>query len=339
MRVIVEANVFRGDLDHAHHGDLLTLFRIGLRGHHTIEVEPRKDPRFVAWLESEGLRTRQMCERALDRGLKRETRRRRAHTLRVAYVDTASWVEMKVPVATALDFLRRPLVILLENERTDAHFLRTLTRLADGFDLGALEKETVVELRSRGGTENRMWLQDERRTREELLRLWVLSDSDARRTWRDPLGNCYRERLGALASELSSLCEKLGVPIHVLSRRSIENYLPLPVLDKWSEDDEHRRELYEAFASLSDEQRYHYNMKSGFAQDKKDPDHARKVGELYKGLPEPTDRSLAHGFNKRAVKIGELLKGTPIHIPNRWLVADKQEEEALQIVRSIREYL
>ncbi len=336
MRVVVEAELFRTDhLDDVHHANLLALFHLGKMGPHTIEVEPRNDPRFRAWLDAEGIRTRQMCELAIEQAQKRLARRRK-RKIHVARVDRPSWQDLRLPLDVALRVLKRPLVLLLENTRNDRNFLETITRLFPGFDLRKRIEQREIDVQTAGGSDNKMWLENRHRTPEELARLWVLSDSDSRRPWRDAGKEMY-QHLSSSARELSQACAKHHVPLHVLTRRSIENYLPLALLYDWScLRQEQRNTLYDAFTKLSPAQRHHYKVKDGFAQDRKDAAHAQKVGDLYEGVPEEVMTALDRGFGD---KIAELFTGTPIFIQETWLEKDSQREEAIRIVESILEHL
>jgi hypothetical protein len=107
-----------------------------------------------------------------------------------------------------------------------------------------------------------------------------------------------------------------------------------------------RQERHRALASLTDEQRYRYNMKDGFLQDEKDPDYAKKVGSLYHGLDPDIRRKLENGFNSRKFGVADLFDETKLHddktalrVHESWLRKDKQEEEARQIAEAIQELL
>jgi hypothetical protein len=332
MRVIVEAEVFRADRLSERQGDLLSLFNIGTKGYHFVEVEDPVDRRFTAWLEGESARTRRVCEHALDASRKAYERERPAMTIRIADVETPSWKDLRLPLSTAVDVLRRPLVLLLENARNDRNFLEKLMRLAD-FKLAKLVADGAVEIRTCGGIdENREWLADGKKcTREERTRLWVMCDSDARRPWRDEAGQPMHHHLSKAARKLREVCAQIGVPLHILERRAIDNYIPLPLLEAWVRDHQPTyRTRYDALASLGDRQRYHYNMKEGFAKDRDD--------DLYRGLDPEVERALASGFNTRNFKVTDLLDGT-MFVREQWLLKDKQEQEALRIAESIREAL
>jgi hypothetical protein len=234
--------------------------------------------------------------------------------------------------------LQQPLVLLLENTRNDRRFLETITRQIQQFDLGAYIANGMVRVESKGGTENHMWLSNKDRTPEELFRMWVMSDSDSLQVWRGS-----EQHLGELAQTLREKCamiretHRVAVHLHILERRSIENYLPLPALQKWSEKKRGRKERYDAFASLKElAQRAHYNMKDGFDGD--EPRKA-KAGGLYDDVSTEVRSALKQGFDEREMKIVELFESANLFIRPQWLGKDGQYAEAVAIAESIREHL
>jgi hypothetical protein len=118
-------------------------------------------------------------------------------------------------------------------------------------------------------------------------------------------------------------------------------------LEQWSrQKEEIRNERFRSFASLSDEQRHHYNMKDGFAQDQKDPEYQKKVGKLYDGIADRVRLALGEGFNSRKFGVADLFDETKVHdglktlrVHVAWLRDDKQEAEARQIAEAIQELL
>jgi hypothetical protein len=340
MRVIIEADVFRVAPALGHHGELLALVLLGKRGkkgHHTIEVDPRDSPAFRMWLDSEGKATRAVCEQILEHG-KKDRSLYKKRTVRVADIQAPSWSDLRLPLQTALQLLRNPLRLLLENGRNDRNFLGVITRLAPNFDLQQLVKDGAVDIRAEGGIdENRKWLEKYGHAPEEACRLWVMCDSDARRPWREPSGKPFKERLGTGTRELAEVCDRHKIPLHILFRRAIENYLPLSLLHDWSARDRSEREkLCRAFAKLSAEQRHYYNLKKGFKKDEEDQEHAVKAGDLYRTLDPKIWETLEGGFDKN---IAELFDERLGHIRQGWLLHDQQEDEACRIANAILEHL
>jgi hypothetical protein len=120
------------------------------------------------------------------------------------------------------------------------------------------------------------------------------------------------------------------------------------LIETWSQLNPHKRlDRYKAFARLSNEQRYHYNMKKGFSGDEDGKGYADEVGTLYDGL-DPSDReALKSGFNNQhGFSIADLFNETIVHdnkaklyVNEGWCRQDNQREEANLIVESIKELL
>lgn len=92
-----------------------------------------------------------------------------------------------------------------------------------------------------------------------------------------------------------------------------------------------REAKVEAFSKLEPEQRHHYKMKDGFKQDRKDATHDKRVGDLYKRVPDEVMQTLDGGFEKDIAKLFEDTNSIPV----AWLRKDNQEDEAIEIVESI----
>ena len=123
--------------------------------------------------------------------------------------------------------------------------------------------------------------------------------------------------------------------LHVLARRFIESYLPLPAVQQWAARSEpNRTPKFSALSRLTAEQRHHYNMKEGFAQDKKEADHVAMVGSLYDGVPQSDLDVLERGIAK---DIADLFHEKEFRIAEHWLRTDGQEAEVHEIVDAILE--
>ena len=347
MNVILEAEIFRTDRVAEYHGDLLALFGDCVRGRHTIAIEPSGKDAYRQWIDGESSVTRNMCESVLQKSVKLRAQRPGAREIRIADVAIASWPDMRLPFSAALGILHRPLQLLLENGRNDANFLRVITRLAVEFDLAELFDSGVVEFQTKGGIdENRKWLETNGQIQTDACRMWVMCDSDAKQAWADASGPKVPERLGEGAKKLGAICKTHKIPIHILHRRAIDNYVPLTLLEQRSLQHEKQVDVYKSFVGLTDEQRHHYNMKKGFLQDEKNPEYDQNVGNLYDGI-DPVDRlRLERGFNLGRLGVAALFEETqsngqmkPLRVHEAWLFKDKPEAEARQIAEAIQELL
>lgn len=89
----------------------------------------------------------------------------------------------------------------------------------------------------------------------------------------------------------------VGVHLHVLRRRAIENYLPIAALQRGTSGQDR---AIAALNRLSSAQRHHFNMKEGFV---KDAPHAARAGNLYEAVPPRARERLAGGFGTDIAKL------------------------------------
>jgi hypothetical protein len=92
----------------------------------------------------------------------------------------------------------------------------------------------------------------------------------------------------------------LGVHLHVLRRRAIENYLPIAALDRWARGHDGHERAVAALSRLTDAQRHHFNMKEGFDRD---APHAARTGGLYDAVPPRVRERLRSGFGSDIAKL------------------------------------
>ncbi|WP_370968958.1 hypothetical protein [Amycolatopsis sp. cg9] len=161
------------------------------------------------------------------------------------------------------NFVSFPLTVILENVETDGAWLRMLVaklrpalkrffdvnpphvELYNAGGIGEIPKalSRVVEERSKAGPVG------------TLPRVMAVADSDAKSPGA-PANN---------AVEVSRKAQKLGVISHVLSKRTIENYIPDRALLAYCEKRVDRRPAGLMITSLGREARDHYPMKEGLS--------------------------------------------------------------------------
>ena len=325
MIVLVDDGVFASRRNDSL--DLLALLRLGFEGRHLVQTRPSWEPgtklAVNRWLADQSPEVREQAELALSSGLEEAVRFPPALTVSVVDGTTPQWNPPRLPLDMALRVLERPLKLLVEDAENDAAFLRTAalehwrTALDRSFADGWIEVE-------HGGGIPRMLPRLKGRPTSELLRLWVLFDSDAR----EP------DRPSAQSEELRDLCEDQAVAHHQLRRRAAENYLPLPALAAWAKigPRSKRKELqatYLAFKEMKATLRHHYHMRGGFAKDEEEGIPA--LFDDFSRRPE-----LRHGFGRN---VRELFKQEHFRFQEEWLRRDGQQEEASRIVQSILQHV
>ena len=204
--------------------------------------------------------------------------------------------------------------MLVENRHNDGAFLRSVAPSSVREELQEALDNRWIEIEHGGGADMKTRIKTA--TLEEAMRLWVLSDSDAREPGRP----------SSFQQALSQLCADQGVSRHLLQRRAIENYLPAQALDAWTysgsrSSQEARRNKVKSFARLQPAQRHHYNMKRGFDDDRPN------IPPLFDDCADHPH--LQSGFGE------DIASRFHQPIQEGWLRRDDQHAETLSMVQSI----
>ena len=179
----------------------------------------------------------------------------------------------------------KPLVILVENRRSDGAFVkRVVTELDKSLHKLWRQPGEPIQFDSPGGV-GQMREEIERRTQGVPYRprLVVIIDSD--RKGPDDADSSEAQRL-------RHKCETLGVTCWVLAKREAENYLPGILLRKRHDAGADHAQLVEAWDRLNNDQKDFFDMKNGLSDEQ----------ELFDGLS-PADRTiLSSGFGREVYK-------------------------------------
>lgn len=152
-------------------------------------------------------------------------------SVRVERRQDSEWANLRLSLADAIDLLREPVHLILENERTDLSFLALLANPTTGDLLRKLvDQPGRIQVHGGGGGEAKRWIETLTQNPptpavwRKLLRAWVLLDKDA--------GEQDALALSTPATALLELCEQV-VSTHgewltwiCLLRREIESYVP-----------------------------------------------------------------------------------------------------------------
>lgn len=354
-------DIFAHDGDELH--DLLSLLRHAFDGRHRVHVEP-SGARFRAWLQRRSDAERAWVTQALDASMRNLTSGspRRA---RVLPTDASRWDEevLDLSVRDAARLASAPLRLLLEDFEDDGHFLAWVGK-ALGNSMWSTVREAMLHgwiVVAHGGGNSSMlrllralkpdasprpWgLADARgviRPDHQLCRHWVMFDHDGT----EP-GDSHR---GANAEKLATTCRDLRVRHHALGRRSIENYLPEPLLQRWSRGDfdapgiqrrdellAQRQRLCDAYSRLSKDQQRHYHLREGL---RKDSVSETGVPAAFTSISDEDRGVLARGFDGcDRHGITRLFSDPSAAVSTRTLRNDGSHREAAQIIQSIVEAL
>ncbi len=184
--------------------------------------------------------------------------------------------------------LAAPAYVVVENADSDGAFLIAMLHAFNHKALLEAHTEVWWKIDSRGGaTEISKNVEQLRKETFGPLRVFVLTDSDG----------LYPGDVKKDIRKLEEYCQDENVPYAVLQKREIENYLPVNVLQGIPG----RRECYLAFLNITQEQRDHYDMKSGFKKDEQN--HAivpQEQQSLFEHVPQKILDDLCEGFGRKA---------------------------------------
>jgi hypothetical protein len=168
-------------------------------------------------------------------------------------------VRKEFSLSEAILYLKQPLDVLVENNLTDPHLLKAISRCYEGKEDTLKECECNGDLSYENGggcTNMGNWLEAKMSSwqhRTKFLRLFVVMDSDKRYPTDSPRH-----------ARLVSLLDQYGIPYHVWYKRSMENYLPMQAYPSTTARMGQWKRAYEA---LEPEQRDYYCVAEGFKKD------------------------------------------------------------------------
>jgi hypothetical protein len=233
--------------------------------------------------------------------------------------------------------LSAPLMIFVENAKSDGEFWVTIWTAADRKRLMRSFTEGIIEFVSCGGA-GEIKKQFERWNKRRApgpLRALVLRDSD--KLWETHMADDPTKDLEAILPAKTHR--------HVLQSREIENYLPLAAL-KTKEDGLNERDIHirsqlqaqrDALEKLPRNARAHYDMKKGFNSVSKMKEQERKNHlKLFESLSFKVVYTLWEGFGE---DIGSLFENARDHITREALEEVCEFEEFEVIMDAIEALL
>lgn len=278
MKVNIDTEIFLRE----HKLSLARLLHFGFESRHRLFLEGPIDE-YVRWHATQEQDVQEECDFIFAWSAEAETLDPSEVVINISSTPTFNGIA--VSLADSFRILESRAKIWVENARTDKTFLLALATPKQRIHLKQLEAKGFLEFSNGGGIDElRQQLVNSAGEAGFALRSWVISDSDAR------LPNAPSEA----ANRLRDTCTRFSVPYHQLLKRAAENYLPRGALMRWAENNPSRKKVVRAFASMTIEQRNHYNMKNGFSADEQtDGSHAN---DLYLSLSPATKTTLRLGF-------------------------------------------
>lgn len=280
---------------------LLRLWGTAVDQRHRVEIREATEPHWIAWRSGLDRATQEQLDSALDWSVHENATRPSGVCILVEKRVDSAWSKLEVTLDDAVDLASRPFRIFLENAASDGLFLRALLTRdeRDWFD-SLIEREWLVLETAGGITEIEKRVAWARATDARLLRVAALFDGDAveppesanesEQKLRDRLHPNSRKVLDACKQ--AQFGDTAAFPHHVTRRRSIENYLPIPTLERWAQSVEARerdicRKRVEALKRFP--RKHEFNMKKGHDGD-------RKRNPAATWLPAERDTRLEQGF-------------------------------------------
>lgn len=269
--------------------EINALAYLALIGRHRIILADDADPAFGEWFDQLNEDAKTEWDLILSDGYDLEALEPAARVLKVNAGGPADWSSdpPSIPLTDAVRFLQQPLIALLEDWSSDRAFVLAVASLDNRSYLLKMEERGALSFDNGGGITNMP---------KQLLAI-VSKSGGAGRVWALFDGDGLRPNEASRDSErLKQTCIDNSIEYHQLNRRSIESYLPRDALETWAVETDvpARKKKIRAFLRLNRDQRSHFNMKDGFAQDAKRTDAS--AGDLYDGVTAQDKEALAVGF-------------------------------------------
>lgn len=194
----------------------------------------------------------------------------------------------------AAHFVQEPLYVLMENKFTDSILLNTAIKFLAPEELTdpclKPEYKAISHIGAGGIGEIPKHIQDHRERAKELnipLRMVVFTDSDGLRP-----GELHEN-----AQRVKKACSEQNIPCCILSKRTIENYIPDEVFDAWVSKPGNisSKQKIDVLKEMTPEQRDHFYLKDGFSK--------QHDTTLYASLAEEQRKQWAQGLGNEVIKL------------------------------------
>lgn len=231
--------------------ELFGFFLAAIADHDFVELDEEGES-YRQWLLRRSTEDREEIQAAIRIGAHSTSVAR----LQVGNVAHSDWKNNILSVTDALNFIRTPYHILVENSINDRRFVFAVANVQQRDVLRKAESAKNIVFENGGGINDvlKQLKRDAQDDYGKLRRTFVLVDGDA----------LWRSRPSEIAKKIRKFCQEHSVPFHILRRRSAENYLTLQALHDYSQSRQRLHLINQAFSGLSPMQRYHYHMKEGF---------------------------------------------------------------------------
>jgi hypothetical protein len=252
-----------------------------------------------------------------------------------------NWQDGKLSLLNAIDVLSRPLHVVVENRRNDGAFVRRMMLPSERRTLEKAIEKGWLTFEMGGGID------------ELKFRLEEVLEPQSRHAWVCRLTTCFicdrdtdpqdRKMPSEIVREIEETAKKMLAPwpvgIHRLRRRSIENYVPKLSLHRfWTNDHNDRVQKVEALYQLTNDARHLFNMKKGFAGDRKDRRQDsldnHNIDAIFHNTDPVVRAALRHGFKKPSPAEAYSTSGA---IDEAWFSLETPDDERMHLAHMIVE--
>lgn len=286
MRVLISDDILA---DPAQWPDLESLLDRARRNRCYVDVVNPTASESNPWFDQVDLRRQQDWLNALSWAVNDAALYRLNTIVAACETNVSAQPHAKATLSELIDLVDQPSVLWVENDRNDRRFLLAMLTHEQRRMLRHWEDRRIVQINSRGG------LGELRKALEDLIdrnsldcrRNRALFDSDA-----EVPGHRSKDALAMV-----KFCVDSKIGHHCLTRRAIENYIPRKALWEWvlsvrGKSRRVRRKRIVALLSLSQPQRDHFRMKTGW-----DGAPSPQVLAHYANVPAATRLDLSSGID------------------------------------------
>ena len=193
-------------------------------------------------------------------------------------------------LAEAIIYVNEKFELLLENDRYDGEFIDCLLREFRGKskNINRFKENNWFEYKNAGGATgiiNTLEQKINHFGNSKFLKCFILVDSDLE----------FPQIENSKRKSLIDFCNNNNLPLHILHKREIENYLPLDIFEKINSSNPFVRAYLD---KLDDTQRDFIDIEKGIEKTRKNWGSEKKeVLNLFQNLTDKEFESLRNGLN------------------------------------------
>lgn len=298
MRVVILPETLQDSATWSHLDRIVDLL---LDGKHKWDVGDGVEIESSPWITTDAGRSRAKNEEAFRKYLTATayppTSSSKTHSIQIS-VALSTTDDLTLSAFDALRCLQSSVTVLVENSYSDGKFWQTMIKVFAREDLLIALEQGWWELTHLGGRgEIRKRVEALLESRTGPSRIIVIRDRDAR----------FPGELRKNLVDDQDTCRELNIPLIVLSKRAVENYVPAGCVRMLPRP---KRHAAEAWKRMTDVQKDHYNMKTGFNRGDDWKDAPPEVHSLYSNIgPSTLDHQrLKFGLGSDVVELFTLAK-------------------------------